>query len=150
MQVELISLLIEKSPEDLQQILSKQIGFSNMLISKFTPNLSATMQPDECAGLLRKCLLTQLLESLIRHDKWTCRLLMRILLIFLKQATSLSKQPKAQEAAKTDPIVDHGVDIIEQILAKRLWDKVSDQISSGDWQNLKHGLIIFASNYQEK
>lgn len=83
-QVELISLLIEKSPEDLQQILSKQIVFSNILISKFTPSLTENMQPAEYTTLLRKCLVTSLIESLIRHDKWTCRLLVRILLIFLK------------------------------------------------------------------
>ena len=101
------------------------------------------MQPEECTNLLSKCLVTQLLESLIKNDKWTCRLLMRILLIYLKQATSMSKQQKALEV----PIVEHGASIIDQILSKRLWEKVSDNISSGDWQNLKHGLIIFASNY---
>ena len=57
----------------------------------------------------------------------------------------MSKQQKTLEV----PIVEHGADIIDQILQKRLWEKGSEQITSGDWQNLKHGLIIFASNYQE-
>ena len=37
---------------------------------------------------------------------------------------------------------------IDSILKKRVWD--SEKIAAGDWQNLKHGLIIFASNYQER
>ena len=49
----------------------------------------------------------------------------------------MSKQQKALEV----PIVEHGADIIDQILSKRLWEKGEEQITSGDWQNLKH--VIF-------
>ena len=92
MQVELASLLIEKSPEDAQQVLSNQIKLTNILISKTTPDLhSQEMQTEECRTKLKGCFVAALIESLVKNDRWTCRLLIRLILIFLKQAASSAK-----------------------------------------------------------
>ena len=91
-QVELATLLIEKSPEDAQQVLGNQIKLTNILISKTTPDLhSKEITAEECQAKLKECLVAAIIDSLIKNDKWSCRLLMRLILIFLKQASSSAK-----------------------------------------------------------
>lgn len=118
-------------------IMKKQISLSSLIAQKCT----SVPLPD--------CLAHGILTKLISEKHWNCIFLMRLVLLFLKQA---------QKIASLDEVTQVGVNLVDQILSARPWTPYADNSSSSNktanlstfWPNLKRGLCFFAAEYTAK
>ena len=114
-------------------IMKKQLSLSSLIAQKCT------------SVPLDDCLAHGILSKLISEKHWNCIFLMRLVLLFLKQA---------QKIAPLEEVTQVGVDMVDQILAARPWappaDNASKQNLASFWPNLKRGLCFFAAEYTGK
>lgn len=108
--------------------MKKQISLSSLIAQKCT------------SVPLSDCLSHSILTKLISDQHWSCAFLMRLVLLFLKQA---------QKIASLDEVIQIGVNLIEQILIAKPWSRGTKDPNSF-WPNLKRGLCFFAAEYNTK
>lgn len=107
-------------------VMKKQISLSSLIAQKCT------------SFPLKDCLTYGILHRLIDESKWQCIFLMRLLLLFLKQAQKVA--PQSEDTTQL------GIDIVDQILSKRPWLSKDEAF----WPNLMRGLCFFAAEYSTK
>ena len=105
--------------------MKKQISLSSLIAQKCT------------AMPLQDCMTFGIIDRLIGEEKWHCILLMRLLLLFLKQA---------QKVAPQEDITKTGISFVEKILSKKPWNAKDETF----WPNLMRGLCYFAAEYSSK
>jgi len=80
--------------------MKKQVALSSLLVQKCT------------SAPLTDCLTFKLLTKLIKDQHWRCVFLMRIVLLFLKQA---------QNVAPLDEVIQVGVNLVDSIFQAKPW-----------------------------
>ena len=98
---------------------------------------------------LKDCLTHQVILRLVKEQHWQCIFLMRLVLLFLKQAKTV---------AQLDEVVSIGVNIVDQILIAKPWSSkgsskgkaANESNKDSFWPNLKRGLCFFAAEYNGK
>lgn len=83
--------------------MKKQISLSSLIAQKCT---SVPLKESLTYGILTK---------LIADSHWRCIFLMRLLLLFLKQA---------QKVAQQEEVTQIGISFVDQILAKKPWKNI--------------------------
>ena len=86
-------------------VMKKQISLSSLIAQKCT---SVPLTDSLAHGILCK---------LISDQYWRCIFLMRLVLLFLKQA---------QKVAPLEEVSQVGVDLVDKILAAKPWNKVNN------------------------
>jgi hypothetical protein len=79
-----------------------------------------------------------LIAYVISHKRWTCKYLMRLVLIMLKEAT------KRQPAKAVDFLTDT-LKLLTGLVEAAPWTK-----EPSVWQNLRQGLVIFIATYRKE
>jgi hypothetical protein len=83
-----------------------------------------------------------ILSKLINEKHWNCVFLMRLILLFLKQA---------QKVTSLEETIQSGIGLVEKILIAQPWvDVRSQETAFSYWPNLKRGLCFFAAEYSSK
>ena len=79
------------------------------------------------------------MAQIIKKEKWSCKYLLRLVLIMQKEAT------KRQPLRAGEFLVDT-VSLLQSVVDSVPWTKVAEPV----WLNLRHGFRVFFGQYKKE